>query len=209
MGVLKVVGMDAQNGDLIYNVAQLLKQPVGATRKLNLDTPELRLEDHSMVMHGSGPMTAHDLTGSAKATRINDGVLVQGDVAAIVGMECSRCLTDLSLPVEAVLEDQFQPIVDVLTGTPIQRAEYEDNDAAFQIDANHLMDLSEPVRQAILVALPMKPLCRDDCAGLCPICGANLNEGPCGCESETVDSRWLGLRELRLEEFPVGDNSQN
>jgi uncharacterized protein len=201
--------MDVQNGDLVFNVAQLLKEQVGATRKLALDTSSLQLEDQSSGSDGAGPMTAHDLLGNAKVTRITEGLLVQGDVGANVGLECSRCLTQFSLPVEARLEEQFQPTIDVLTGSPVHRLVGDDSDSTFDIDNNHMMDLSEPVRQAILVALPMKPLCREDCAGLCPICGANLNEGPHECEVETVDHRWEVLRELRLEDFPAGDNNQN
>ncbi|HUP28016.1 MAG TPA: DUF177 domain-containing protein, partial [Chloroflexia bacterium] len=79
----------------------------------------------------------------------------------------------------------------------------------FDIDANHMMDLSEPVRQAILVALPMKPLCREDCKGLCPNCGANWNDGLCDCTPEQMDNHWVGLRELRLEDFPAGDITMN
>ena len=62
---------------------------------------------------------------------------------------------------------------------------------------------------ALLVALPLKPLCREDCAGLCPQCGANLNEGPCGCEPDTEDDRWAALRELKLEDLPAGDSNLN
>lgn len=201
--------MDAPNSDLGFNVAQLLKEPVGSTRKLNLDTSALALADAGTGLDGTGAIDARQVTGRAKVTRISDGLLVQGDVAAEVDVECSRCLDRISLPVEGTLEEQFQPTVDVMTGAPVDRAEYEANDAAFDIDTNHMMDLSEPVRQALLVAMPMKPLCRADCKGLCPQCGANWNDGPCDCRNETVDSRWSGLRELRLDEFPAGDTSLN
>jgi uncharacterized protein len=201
--------MDAHGSDLVFNVAQLLKEHVGATRKLDLNTSTLQLEDQSSGAAGDGVLKAQHLNGNAKVTRISEGLLVQGNVEANVDLECSRCLTNFAVPVEARLEEQFQPTIDVMTGTPVQRLEGQDNDATFDIDHNHMMDLSEPVRQAILVSLPMKPLCREDCAGLCPNCGANQNEGPHQCEVETADNRWAGLRELRLEDFPAGDNSQN
>jgi len=201
--------MDSHGSDLVFNVAQLLKEQIGATRKLDFNTPILQLEDQSSGAAGEGVLTAHGLTGKVKVTRISDGLLVQGNVVANVDMECSRCLTNFALPIEASLEEQFQPTIDVLTGAPVPHLEGQDNDSTFDIDHNHIMDLAEPVRQAILVSLPMKPLCREDCAGLCPNCGANLNEGPHECEVETADYRWAGLRELRLEDFPAGDNSQN
>jgi uncharacterized protein len=134
---------------------------------------------------------------------------VQGDVEADVELQCSRCLENFSVPVEASLEEEFQPTVDVMTGYVVKRDEAEENDAAFHIDANHMMDLTEPVRQAILVALPMKPLCREDCKGICAECGANLNEVDCGHMQAKEDDRWTGLRVLNIEDFPAGSNNLN
>ncbi len=205
--------MDAytSNPDLIFNIAQLLKEPVGSTRKLDLATPELTLYDEtdSGASQGQARIEARSVEGNAKVTTLRDAVLVQGDVTADVGLECSRCLEMFDLPVEATLEEQFEPVIDVYTGAPVRREEHEHSDTAFQIDANHMMDLTEPVRQALLVALPMKPLCREDCAGICPQCGANRNETQCGHTEETVDDRWSGLRSLRLEDFPASQNRAN
>ena len=63
-----------------------------------------------------------------------------------------------------------------------------------------IIDLSEDVRQTVLLAVPLKLLCRPDCKGLCPRCGADLNSEPCTCPAEEVDARWDGLRGLRPEE---------
>jgi uncharacterized protein len=60
-----------------------------------------------------------------------------------------------------------------------------------------VIDITEDVRQTVLIAVPLKLLCREDCLGLCPICGKDLNEGPCDCRSEEVDSRWEKLRALQ------------
>jgi uncharacterized protein len=187
--------------DLTFNVAQLLKERVGSTRRLDFGTPVLNLFDED-----GNTVEAHNLEGQAKVTRLTEGVLVQGDVKADVQTQCSRCLTDISIPVDASLEEQYQPTIDVETGHAIQRAEFEEDDGIFEIDANHLMDLTEPVRQALLVALPMRPLCREDCKGLCPECGANLNEVDCGHRPEQGDSRWASLRQLDLADFPVDKN---
>ncbi len=200
--------MDVSNPDLVFNIAQLLKENVGSTRKLDIETPLLVLSAEDADAEESA-LEAHDVSGTAKVTRMNRDLLVQGDVTADVGVVCSRCLDPFSVPVEAMLEEQYQPSVDVETERGVERADYEQDDAAFTIDANHLMDLTEPVRQALLVALPIKPLCREDCAGLCVECGANLNEVQCGHEPETVDNRWAGLRELNLEDLPAGDSNTN
>jgi uncharacterized protein len=194
------------NNDLIFNVAQLLKEHVGATRKLTLQSPLLTLYNEDGGEQST--LEATDLNGEVKVTRLSEGVLVQGDVEANVHLQCSRCLEDISLRVEARLEEQFQPTVDVETGRPIARVPTEDEaDSTFAIDTNHLMDLSEPVRQALLVAIPMRPLCRDDCKGLCVVCGANLNYGDCGHRQEESDNRWEALRALNIADFPVDKNA--
>jgi uncharacterized protein len=200
--------METSNSNLVINVAQLLKEPVGSTRKFDIGAPELRLSDQADRPDGEA-LEAHGVEGSVKITRLSKDLLVQGKVSGDVSLECSRCLTAFSLPVEGRLEEQYQPTVDIETGRPVHREAYEQDDTAFSISPNHELDLTEPVRQALLVALPLKPLCRDDCAGLCPQCGADLNAGPCDCEPDTADDRWAVLRELKLEGLPTGDGNLN
>jgi uncharacterized protein len=83
----------------------------------------------------------------------------------------------------------------VLTGERIyaEPEEYLSEDVL--ISSQHILDLDEPARQEFEVAVPFKPLCQAECAGLCQTCGEDLNEGPCGCQSEG-DSRWGALRRL-------------
>jgi uncharacterized protein len=200
--------MKGTNNDLVFNVAQLMKEPIGSTRKLELNTPELVLTNEDTGAEAAA-LQARDLQGNAKVTRLSRDLLVQGQVAAEVLVECSRCLDQFWAPVEGKLEEEFQPSIDVETGRPVPRESDEENDTAFEISANHEMDLTEPVRQSIIVSLPLKPLCREDCKGLCPQCGANWNEGLCDCETEVIDNRWQALRELQLEDLPAGDNNLN
>lgn len=190
------------NLDLIFNIVQLLKEHVGAVRRLPIETASLSLYDDD-----GNNMEARNLEGEVKVTRLSDGLLVQGDIQAEVDVQCSRCLDNVTVPVDARLEEQFKPTVDVETGRAIKREDQEEDDDAFTIDPTHQMDLSEPIRQALLVALPMRPLCREDCKGLCPVCGANRNNTDCGHQEEPMDSRWEGLRELDLADFPVERNA--
>ncbi len=198
--------MQTYNSDLTFNVAQLLKESVGSTRKHTFETPHLLLSEGDESVVGEGKLEASDVQGQIKVTKVSDGLLVQGDVEADVALECSRCVDRFSLHVDAALEEQFQPVVDVETGRTIQRADNDGDEDTFNLDQNHMMELTEPVRQALLVALPMKPLHSEDCKGICLTCGANLNEVDCGHGEEPVDNRWTGLRELRIEDFPAGDN---
>src|SRR5207237_7588498 len=100
--------------------AQLLKEPVGSTRKLHLSTPLLQLGSET---EDSGSLEAHDLNGEVKVTRMSRDLLVQGDVEAQVTLICSRCLDEFTLAVDASLEEQYQPAIDVEHGRPIQRAD--------------------------------------------------------------------------------------
>ena len=96
----------------------------------------------------------------------------------------------LGLPID----EQFYPVVDMATGKSLTSVDVEDG--AFRLTPSHELNLREAVRQTALTVQPLKPLCRLDCLGLCSQCGANRNEGSCGCPSEATDPRWQPLLEL-------------
>jgi uncharacterized protein len=85
------------------------------------------------------------------------------------------------------------PTVDVTSGAPLPAPEEA---STFTIDEHHILDLTEAVHQYAVIALPMKALCDEDCAGLCPSCGRDLNQGPCDCPPQEVDARWSELTKL-------------
>jgi DUF177 domain-containing protein len=171
---------------MIYNVAQLLKAQVGATQTVELDsTDELNLEDESVKL-------AAPLSGRLRMRRTNQGILVDGPIEAKVEVNCVRCLEPFVLPLSFDLEEQFYPTIDVITGLSLPGSEDE---LIFPIDQNHQLDLREALRQNLLLALPMQPICKEDCAGLCAQCGKNLNEGPCNCQPP-VDERLSVLGDL-------------
>ena len=119
---------------------------------------------------------------------------IQGSVAATVGVECARCLVSYDLP----LEGQVDFIVTTAEVREQQKAEAVDSEDYIVVDGNVLVaDLTDIIRQALVLELPMKPICRDDCQGLCPQCGANRNESPCDCRVEEPDPRWEGLKKLK------------
>lgn len=169
-----------------YNVAQLLKEPTGASRHYWLD------ED----VTGIDPTLAltQRLQGDIVMLRTVKGILVTGNLITRIEVPCSRCLELVELPLEISLEEEFQPTVDVITG---QRLPMEEEDQALWIDAHHILDLTEVIRQNLLLASPLHPLCRESCAGICPQCGQNLNEGPCECTSTEIDPRWSILASFK------------
>ncbi len=170
-----------------FNVAQLLKEPVGSTRKYHL------AEDIQDL--GEEVKLTHPIEGAIRLIHTTEGVLVSGQLYTKVELTCSRCLESFSTPVNFTLEEEFRPIIDIRTGAKLPPADGEDE--ATLIDGQHIMDLLEVMRQDILLALPPRSLCKPDCAGLCSQCGQNLNEGPCTCEQPLGDPRWEALQTLR------------
>ena len=109
---------------------------------------------------------------------------------------CARCLTLAEHPVRFRMDEEFLPTVTIDAGTPqAVKSAQAIREGLFTLDSYHSLDLTEAVRQYVIINLPMKPLCRRDCAGLCASCGVNLNDHQCGC-SAGVDSRWGPLQEL-------------
>ncbi|MBI2865943.1 MAG: DUF177 domain-containing protein [Chloroflexi bacterium] len=175
-----------------FNVAQLLKDPVGSTRQYSLTEP--------LEVPGEDPKP---VSGTVLLLRTNRGVLVRGPVTTWVACVCSRCLSLYSQEIHADLEEEFFPTIDVNSGTPVPLPLGEEE--LFIIDEHHILDLTEALRQQSLLALPMKPLCRPDCAGLCPTCGQNLNLELCQCSNSPHAPRWAALRDLAKGQNPGED----
>src|SRR5205807_1297514 len=132
------------------------------------------------------------LSGHVRLRHINQGILADGWMDVTVELDCTRCLKQFEQPMHVAFEERFYPTVDVVTGIPLPPIDAED---AFPIDDHHLLDLTEAVRQQILLDIPMVTLCKEDCAGLCAQCGHDLNLGPCQCEPE-LDTRLSVLKTL-------------
>ena len=168
---------------LRYNVATLLREPVGSTREYDIDDRVL-IDDTDEESRRVG--------GHATFLRVTDGVLVTAHLEGIEPEQCSRCLQNVDLPLDIDFEEEFFASVELETGTPLPPPE---DPEAFRIDAHHMLELEEAVRQFWTTALPMQPLCRPDCRGLCARCGQDLNQGACACPPEE-DGRWGALRQL-------------
>ncbi|MPZ15616.1 MAG: DUF177 domain-containing protein [Chloroflexi bacterium] len=170
-----------------YNVASLLKAPTGTMRVVEISETEPRFGPELPVRS--------PVQGQARFTRTEDGILVQGQVAATVEeVECSRCLTTFPLQVVTQFEEEFIPCVDVVTGSPLPPPE----DETLRIDDRHVLDLTETFRQYLLIAVPLKAVCRPACKGLCPTCGVELNNGVCECDQEPTARPFAALATLLM-----------
>jgi uncharacterized protein len=117
-----------------------------------------------------------------------------GTVATTLEMPCSRCLEPFTTPVEQAFDLRYQPHArNVGEG----EREIEEDDLTTAFYENDEIDLGQLMREQFYLALPMKPLCREDCAGLCAVCGTNLNRGTCTCKPEWEDPRFAALKNLK------------
>lgn len=171
-----------------FNVAQLLLGPVGAVREFELDD-DIEGLDPEIVPHSP-------LVGRVKFTRAGANILVEGRAEVDLELICTRCTEPFVRRVSIDIEEEFEPSIDAATGRTLPGMH---EDPAVVIDKHNMLDLSEVVRQDLLLAMENYPRCREDCAGLCAECGQNLNEGPCGCEAPPPDSRWAALSALQSE----------
>ena len=151
---------------MYFNVAQLLKEPIGSSR-------------HHQIDDIFGKEGINYIEGEVTLTRINRGIIAMGKMVADVSMPCSRCLNTANYQVSFDLADEFIPKPDTHGYSSLA----EDNDS-FIIDHNNILDMSVAIRQSGLLAIPIKPLCSPDCAGICPSCGRDLNQDPCECSSQ-------------------------
>lgn len=132
------------------NVAQLLKEPVGSIRSYYADEfVAKQVKDY--------------IEGKVDLIRTSQGILVRGKLTVTVEVVCCRCLNSFSLPMRLDIEEEFLPSIDIYSGLPLSSPKEW---AEHTIDAKHILDLGEVIRQYILLNLPIKLLCRPDCTGI-------------------------------------------
>ncbi|HEX6291361.1 MAG TPA: DUF177 domain-containing protein [Herpetosiphonaceae bacterium] len=167
-----------------FSVSQLLQEPTGATRQYELDDAQLVVDD---------TLRMQPVAGRVRLTRTPKGILADATVRGNIEIECGRCLTRYQHPLSFKFSEQYYQTVNVTTGARLPQPEEDD---AFLIDETHKLDLGDAMREYALLNLPAAPRCQDECKGLCQQCGKNLNEDPCGCETETIDDRFAVLNKL-------------
>lgn len=160
--------------NLRFNFGYLLEASPGTRSTIQVNYPNMRLDD----------IILDNLVGEFDAIRTSEGILIRGTFDSQLKANCVRCLTDYTQPVTAELSELFY--------YPAHMAPAE----AMVIHDDGNADLGPIVRDMSLLALPMKPLCRPDCLGLCDQCGQNLNEGQCDCERDDIDPRLVALKQL-------------
>ena len=148
--IMVIEKLKATSIQSLINVAQLLREPTGSSRSYSMGEV---LNEQSQGL----------VEGKVVLIHINQGILIRVELATELELVCSRCLNTFICPISCHIEEQFLPVVDVVSGLQLPPSE---ESTGFTIDSNHILDLGELIRQYILLNLPMKPLCRPDCNGI-------------------------------------------
>ena len=161
---------------LLINVAELLRR-AGSIREIDcqVDAEDFNFDD-GRIVNGSKVDVALTLEA------LTDGIVVHGTLQAHWNFECRRCLRALTGHAEVEVHELYQAIITDPDAYPI---------------TGEQLELLEMARENILLAVPLAPLCRPDCPGLCPQCGADLQTDPCACSPARRDDRWAVLDTLR------------
>jgi uncharacterized protein len=155
--------------DTAVHVAQVLREGVGAVRWLIITLEALPLDEE---------LVARAVAADVKLTHIPAGLLAEGQVATTVTLQCMRCLEDFDAPMQATFADEYRPTIDLTNGHALATAaEGENEEDFFAISDAHVLNLRESLRQAIVLALPMAPHCREDCPGLPESSAAGADAG--------------------------------
>ena len=168
-----------------FNVVTLMQEPSGAQRFYEVD--ELLPVDDKP--------TAPRVRGTVRLRRTNRGIWVSAGLDSEVPCDCVRCLALYTQPVHMEIEEEY------LTHYELRDEAESAGDLCAEslaIDEDHVLDMTEAIEQHIALNLPMKPVCRPDCRGICSTCGTNLNNTPCGCDKRPIDSRWAPLADAAL-----------
>ena len=146
-------------------------------------------------MSQTAPLTA---VGTAQLLPHTGGeVRVKGTVKTVLSTECDRCLTPATFPVDATFDLFYKPAAELAeAGDELALDAGEAEIGFYEMPGLELEDI---LREQVLLQIPMQRLCRPDCKGICPVCGANRNEISCQCEVHPGDDRWAALQSVHIQ----------
>lgn len=189
-----------------------IKGRKGASISVRFQEVEPDSPDESLTFAPGTPLVVE-----AKVTNTGRCYLVQGNIDADVLLECSRCLRTYREALTVPLHETFCPREEGKRELHEDRTAFEDVDedewsGDERVFTGAEFDLTDVVWEQLILSLPMKLLCKEDCAGICPHCGADRNERPCDCEDRSVDPRLAVLAQwgttAASEDEATGPNSR-
>ncbi len=188
---------------LRVDLAELLRQ-TGKSIVVNIDDKPRPDEDVTYLAPAVGRVTI---------TNAGALVIVRGRFSTIVQMECGRCLGEVREPISAEIEEQYS-LTDV--ENPMYRDAHiaivpdEENEVPLGLMDGTVMDLNVLLRQAVILNAPLSPVCKEDCRGLCPVCGKNLNDASDGCRcGQTARNTPLSALKQMYDARSEGDSASD
>ncbi len=184
-----------------FNVSGLLKEPGGSTRSFDVDgaakAPGSTVGVDSIWDRSSGMHIA----GSVAMMRTDVGIWVQASLSCEVVCACSRCLVAHARVIDLAIDEEFYPKGSL--------ARLGDADETQFISMDNVLDLLPTMQQYAALGIPISPLCRKDCAGMCDGCGLNLNVATCSCSARLSDPRWSQLLDIPASSGATGEGANN
>jgi len=139
-----------------------------------------------LAVDGSAELLAHTL----------GEIRIQGHLKVTMATECDRCLEPAEFPIDSNFDLFYRPAVKMDFGDEV---EIDEGEAEIAFYEGGGLELKDVLREYVLLSLPMQRICREDCHGICPVCGRNRNLVNCGCEAKQVDERWAALKKLQVK----------
>ena len=152
-------------------------------------------EPEELILDEEGARLTEAPQIRGNASRKGDEVRLRGQLTARAEVDCDRCLKSLDFPIETEFDVTYIPASEYVSS---ETAELQQDDLLVSVYEGNAIDVDEIVREQILLALPARALCGEECKGLCPVCGNNRNVQPCACEDKETDPRWAALKDLRF-----------
>lgn len=166
--------MSSLQQPFVLNVGFIVAQTVGYSREFPCEFEQVWLEED----------TFRDVQGVITVTRTGQGLLFQTQMAATTQVACTRCLEHFDLRLESQFDELFAFSANAVEDTDLILPE------------SGRVDFAPLLREYLLLEVPIQPVCRPDCKGLCPVCGGNLNQTVCQHEEEFTDPRFAILKQL-------------
>ncbi len=182
-----------------FNVSGLLKEPSGSTRTFDVDGTAKApgsIGGFDSIWDRSSGM---GIAGSVAMMRTDVGIWVQANLTCEVVCACSRCLVAHARVIDLAIDEEFYPEGAL--------ARLDDADETQFISLDNVLDLLPTMQQYAALGIPMSPLCRNDCAGMCDSCGLNLNVTTCSCSDRHNDPLWGQLLDLRALSAATGEGA--
>lgn len=160
---------------LRLNVGFIIHAEIGFNRSFDIELDKINLD---------ASLEAKDISGQIEFSRTQSGLLVEATLNAQTNLECSKCLDNIIQPLNINFTELYAFNEKNMT------------DSELLIPEDGFIDLTPLIQDFLQLAMPINPTCKDNCAGLCPICGINHNHHTCDCEPQSIDPRLASLKDL-------------